>query len=289
MITTFGHDFATANIEFERDGGAVRGRQSQTWVRMPEGWRVVAAHVSLLPMRKTEAVHDRRWRAPSTAPERSLAETAYEKLKASIFDFELLPGDRFTETEMARAASMSRTPVRDALYRLEREGYLTVHLRVGWSVRPYDFRQFEDLYDLRLILEEAAVAQAVRPARSATGLDALKAVWLVPAAERLADAEKRGGARRGLPHALVAAAGNPEVARCHREVTERIRIIRRLDFTQAHRIDKTYEEHAQILRAVMRRRADEATRLLRSHIASTKAEVRKITLHRLYTARKSGR
>jgi hypothetical protein len=49
VITTFGHDFATANIEFERDGGAVRGRQSQTWVRTPDGWRVVAAHVSLLP------------------------------------------------------------------------------------------------------------------------------------------------------------------------------------------------------------------------------------------------
>jgi hypothetical protein len=49
VVTTFGADFATANIEFERAGGAVRGRQSQTWVRMPEGWRVVAAHVSLLP------------------------------------------------------------------------------------------------------------------------------------------------------------------------------------------------------------------------------------------------
>jgi DNA-binding GntR family transcriptional regulator len=85
----------------------------------------------------------------------ALAAEAYEKLKASIFDFELLPGDRFTETEIAQRLSMSRTPVRDALYRLEREGYLTVHLRVGWSVRPYDFRRFEDFYDLRLILEEA--------------------------------------------------------------------------------------------------------------------------------------
>jgi len=70
------------------------------------------------------------------AHERSLAETAYEKLKASIFDFELLPGDRFSETDIAGRLSMSRTPVRDALYRLEREGYLQVHLRVGWSVRP---------------------------------------------------------------------------------------------------------------------------------------------------------
>ena len=92
------------------------------------------------------------------APEPSLAETAYAQIKASLFDFELLPGDRFSETEVAARLKMSRTPVRDALYRLEREGYLRVHLRVGWSVRPFDFKSFEDFYDLRLILEEASVA-----------------------------------------------------------------------------------------------------------------------------------
>jgi len=48
VITTFGTDFATTNIEFERAGGARRGRQSQTWARMRDGWRIVAAHVSLL-------------------------------------------------------------------------------------------------------------------------------------------------------------------------------------------------------------------------------------------------
>lgn len=48
-VTTFGPSFATANVEFERDGVAAIGRQSQTWVRMPEGWRVVSAHVSSMP------------------------------------------------------------------------------------------------------------------------------------------------------------------------------------------------------------------------------------------------
>jgi hypothetical protein len=48
VITTFGRDFATANIEFVRAGSERIGRQSQSWVRLPEGWRVVAAHVSLL-------------------------------------------------------------------------------------------------------------------------------------------------------------------------------------------------------------------------------------------------
>jgi len=220
-------------------------------------------------------------------PERSLAEMAYDKIKMRIFDFELLPGDRFTETEIAAQLEMSRTPAREALYRLEREGYLQVHLRVGWSVRPFDFRQFEHSYDLRLILEEASVRRLCEmPERP--GLDALKEVWLVPKAERLSSAKEVAALDEAFHTTLVAAAGNPEVARCHRDVTERIRIIRRLDFTQAHRIDRTYDEHAQILRALIRRRADEANRLLRSHIEASKAEVRKITLHRLYTARDAG-
>ena len=48
VITTYGRDFATANVEFQRQGNAKSGRQSQTWIRTPDGWRVVAAHVSLL-------------------------------------------------------------------------------------------------------------------------------------------------------------------------------------------------------------------------------------------------
>ena len=48
VITTYGRDFATANTEFRRDSTPKVGRQSQTWVRMPEGWRIVAAHVSLM-------------------------------------------------------------------------------------------------------------------------------------------------------------------------------------------------------------------------------------------------
>lgn len=49
VITSFGTDFATANVEYTRTGSGRRGRQSQSWVRTASGWRVVAAHVSLLP------------------------------------------------------------------------------------------------------------------------------------------------------------------------------------------------------------------------------------------------
>ena len=48
VITTYGNDFATANVEFRREGSTKTGRQSQTWMRTAQGWRVVAAHVSLM-------------------------------------------------------------------------------------------------------------------------------------------------------------------------------------------------------------------------------------------------
>lgn len=48
VITTYGRDAATAMTEFRRDGSPRIGRQSQTWLRLPQGWRVVAAHVSVI-------------------------------------------------------------------------------------------------------------------------------------------------------------------------------------------------------------------------------------------------
>jgi len=224
-------------------------------------------------------------RAAAAPAERSLAGTAYNQLKASIFEFELLPGDRFSESEIAERLAMSRTPVREALYRLEHEGHLSVHFRNGWSVRPFDFAQFENLYDLRSILELASI-QRLCDRVDRPNLDGLKSVWLVPTAERVDQPVKVCALDEAFHTTLVEAAGNPEVVRCHREVTERIRIIRRLDFTQKHRIDRTYDEHAQILRAVIRRRAEQALLQLRTHIEASKAEVRKITIHRLHTARR---
>lgn len=80
-------------------------------------------------------------------------------------------------------------------------------------------------------------------------------------------------------------AGNDELARVHWDVTERTRIIRRLDFTRGDRIAATYAEHAKILCAVIQYKADQAQLLLQAHIEQSKIEVRKITLSTLFEAR----
>ena len=234
--------------------------------------------------RKAQPV--RRKAAPGDeARKPSLAASVYLGIKQEIFDFRLLPGDRFTESEIAQRLNVSRTPVREALYRLEREGYLQVQFRSGWSVRELDFRQFDELYDLRIALESACV-RILCESEARPDLEQLKSAWLVAPRSRLRDGEKVCALDEAFHGTLVAATGNREIMRCHQEVTERIRLLRRLDFTEPSRIAATYEEHAQILRAVLRGRADRAVALLRRHIETSKAEVRKISLHQLYSARR---
>jgi DNA-binding GntR family transcriptional regulator len=219
---------------------------------------------------------------PRQPKKKNLSESVLAAIKDDLFSFRLLPGARFSENEVAQRLGVSRTPVREALYKLEREGYIQVLSRSGWSVREFNFEYFENLYDVRVVLELAAVRRLCEM-ESPPPLDELRESWLVPVEARLTDAVAVGKMDERFHEVLVAAAGNPEMARIYHDVTERIRIIRRLEFTMPERIRQTYSEHAQILRAVLKRKNDTATLLLRSHIEMAKAEVRKITLHRLHT------
>lgn len=228
-----------------------------------------------------------RTRPDSVPAHRSRADEVYEQLKQDIASFSLVPGDRFTENEISERLGVSRTPIRQALFRLQQEGYVEVLFRSGWRVLPFDFDQFEQLYDLRMVLETTAVHRICADGRRADQalLAQPAAVWLVPAAERSGDAAQVSRWDEEFHCALVAAAGNAEMARVHRDVTDRIRIIRRLDFTKQVRIDATYDEHARILKALQRKRGDQAAMLLRAHIETSQAEVRKITLHQVHLAR----
>jgi DNA-binding GntR family transcriptional regulator len=179
---------------------------------------------------------------------------------------------------------VSRTPVREALYKLAQEGYIQVASCSGWNVQPFDFELFESLYDLRVILELAAIKK-ICDTDPMPDLSELKSIWLQPKKTNDQDMQTVATLDEGFHEALITAAGNPEMTRIHREVTERIRIIRRLDFTQPQRIQTTYEEHARILRSLLARKRHQCELLLRAHIESSKAEVRKITLHKLHTAR----
>ncbi|WHS98218.1 MAG: HTH-type transcriptional repressor RspR [Pantoea stewartii] len=221
----------------------------------------------------------------SKARPEALAERVYQALKNDIFEFRLMPGDRFSESEIAERMAVSRTPVRQALFWLEREGYVDVWFRSGWQVKAFDFAYFEELYDLRTVLECEAVTRlcALPPTQCADRLRELYQFWCEAA--QLEDGKRVSQHDEAFHMTLVAAAGNAEMARIHAELTEKIRIIRRLDFTREDRIAATYREHAQILRAILLQETRDARQILTGHIAVSKAEVRKITLHMLQQAR----
>jgi DNA-binding GntR family transcriptional regulator len=217
-------------------------------------------------------------------PRPNLVETVYERLKQDLSDFRMRPGDRYAESDLTARLGVSRTPLRVALYMLVREGYVVkLEGHGGWMVRPLDFKHFEDLYDVRVSLELLAI-QRICKADPFPDLGALKKTWLVPVADRLTDGSAVARLDEEFHSSIVAASGNAEALRIHTDLSERIRIIRRLDFLASPRLATTYEEHGKLLRAILARKEGDASLLLRAHIESSKAEIRHITLHKLSLA-----
>lgn len=213
-----------------------------------------------------------------------LTEKIYQWLKQEIFSFRFLPGDRFSENQIAKQVNASRTPVREALYRLEREGFVQVCFRSGWQIKPFDFQQFEQLYDVRIILEKAAI-EVLCQLNPPPNLQDLTAIWCVEPNQQLTDEHQVCALDEAFHTALITRTGNTELEKIYTDITQRLRIIRRIDFTQPERIHHTYNEHATLLRTIIAQNASSATAQLQSHIQSSKAAVRKITYYKLHEAK----
>ncbi|TVP53501.1 MAG: GntR family transcriptional regulator [Halomonadaceae bacterium] len=210
-----------------------------------------------------------------------MSERVYQALKEDLFEFRLIPGDRFTETDVAKRLSASRTPVREALYRLQQEGYMDVHFRSGWQVKPFDFAQVEELYDLRITLERAAAHKICRQTSPPPVLRQLNAIWRPDHPSERAIGSTVRALDENFHCELVAAAGNREMTRIHQDITDRLRIIRRLDFTRQDRIDATYQEHAAILDALANNNPGDAAEKLTTHIRISQAAVQEITMDKI--------
>lgn len=224
--------------------------------------------------------------ATKTASRRkeSMADRVYEALKDDIFEFRLIPGDKFSEGDVGTRLDASRTPVREALYRLQREGYVEVLFRSGWQVKPLDFQQVEELYDLRITLEQSAINKLCALPEPPPILRTLTAIWNPDHPSERAVGSTVRALDESFHCDLVAAAGNREMTRIHREITERLRIIRRLDFTRDDRVDATYNEHAEILDALRHGHAPEAANMMARHIRVSQEAVKEITMEKIREA-----
>jgi len=102
----------------------------------------------------------------------SIVDRVYEQLKAMAVSYEFKPGERLNEGELAKRLGVSRTPLREALNRLNTEGFLRFTPGKGFFCRELDAHEIFDLYELRKSIEVASVRLAVKRAKD-EDIDAL--------------------------------------------------------------------------------------------------------------------
>ena len=212
----------------------------------------------------------------------NLANIIYQQIKDDIFSFQLKPGQRFTETDIAEKYQVSRTPIRQVLYRLEQEGYVNVHFRSGWEIKPLDFTFYQELFDLRMILEKEAVKRLCSiDHEQSIELQQLKQLWLVEPEAYNCNIQELVRQSEDFHCALVRAAGNVQMAKIHHEISEKIRIVLSLGAMREFDIQHAYEDHGAILKCILNLDAEGAIHLAEHHVLHSIEDVKNITLQML--------
>jgi DNA-binding GntR family transcriptional regulator len=208
----------------------------------------------------------------------SQAELIYRELRDRLTRGAIPVGNRLVEQQLAAEFSTSRTPVREALRRLEGDGHLTRDPSGGMRPRVPSVRAMRDLYDVRLAVEDLVVRRAASSGNQGD-LDELEQQWLALAAEHRNGLLQDSGSAfvtrdESFHERLGAASGNDFALELIREISDRIRILRIYDFTSAERIGATIDEHLEIVRAVIAGDADVAASFMRAHVQRSANVVR---------------
>lgn len=199
-------------------------------------------------------------------------ENAYERLKSMAVGFEIKPGDRLNESALAQELGISRTPLREALNRLVSEQLVDFKPGAGFFCRALDQQTIFDLFELRKIIETAAIRLAAERADTAV-LEALRdelySHGLSVANLTVAQACARDEA---FHIGIASASGNAELRRSLEQVNARIRYIRWVRMA-GPRIQSSKEEHKAIMAALLRRDGEAAEIALSDHIESRKDQI----------------
>lgn len=214
-----------------------------------------------------------------------LSDKVHRELKRRLILWEYLPAERLGEEAIAREFRVSRTPVRDALRRLEREGFLEHRSWAGYRVPKPDLPRIEEHYDIRLLLELAVVRKlADDPPKKQ--IDSLIEEWSSQPDQLISDPELVYQ-DEAFHESLAGIAGNATLAAMLHSINEHIRIIRSADFVTPKRILDTYRQHKGILLAIRRRDAELASNRMSDHIRESQAQVERAAtqaLARILTA-----
>lgn len=201
----------------------------------------------------------------------TLSRSAYLQLQQAIRDGAIKQGVLYSENELAETLGMSRTPVREAVISLSREGLIEIESQRGFRLRILSTDQRQEIFDLRSLLESYT---ARRLAQSATDQDVRRLTQLVDAQERL-------GPGAGQPEFLaldeqfhLLQSELLGLERTHATMTSLRGAMWLIGF-QALALPERYRdviaEHRAIVDAIARRQPDAAAAASRAHIARTQA------------------
>ena len=204
--------------------------------------------------------------SPPAPGSRLLRDTVYEQLRADLISCALAPGTEIREAELAARFDMSKSPVRDALMRLEREGLVITLPRQGYRVAPVSLTDVLDMFQLRAALERACVERIVTYT-SQEQLDELNAF-------RHFDASAWDGGfiayNRAFHRRLAQLGAN---TRMRDQLIDLIDLMERAVFMSLNNVKKgdpqpLVGEHGDIIDALQARTLKRAQRLVEQHIVA---------------------
>ena len=197
---------------------------------------------------------------------KSLTELVTETLHELIISGELELGEHLSEARIASDLNVSRTPVREAINRLEMEGLLTVEPQRGTFVFSLEPSELAQLCDARVCLETAALTQAIQ-----NNAEKLRAA-LSDCCAAMTEAREAGNDMAYLAldtdfhQHLMDCSGNRFLNDAYKAIAPKMAALRNRLGGHPEHMDKSYREHLQILDAVEARDLDRALTILRIHI-----------------------
>ena len=201
-------------------------------------------------------------RPASSSSGLDLGEQAYGRIRSAIREGGLAPGTRLTEAALAQRLGASRTPVRQAIARLEAEGLLTREPHRGLVVTRPDHAQVVELYVMREILEGAAARLAAQHA-SATEIAAMAELVAAEPA-RFGDARALAATNQRIHGLLYLAAHNRYLLRSLEQLADTMALLPSL-LTQGGRAEQAHGEHGALIAALEQRDGDAAEAAARAH------------------------
>jgi DNA-binding GntR family transcriptional regulator len=210
--------------------------------------------------------------APAQATRGSQGGHAYEKLRALIKDGGLKPGDRIIEASIAQQLGVSRTPVRDAIRRLEAEGLLDYEPRAGLVLARLDRRGVAELYEMREVLEGTAARLFTR---HASDLEVEELLEFVELERNLQSKPEELGPHNLKFHRQIhRGAHNRFLERALRAVNAVRWLLGPTQMLAPPRAAQSLAEHAELVEAIRKRDAQSAEAIARKHVRS--AQVRRM-------------